>query len=113
VQRDDNVLEENHVLISQWDGKTTNDTGQDIQKLSSSIKLMVLMDKSKKAFVNGFSYHFSPWHQLGVELVKNILEIVSLDRLFGVEELKELLHELRRNINFERADFYGLVYDQL
>ena len=50
---------------------------------------------------------------LGVELVENVLEVVSLDGFFGVEELEELLDKLRSYINLEGSDFNSFVNDQL
>ena len=82
MEWDDNVLEENNMLISEWDSKSTNDTGQDIEKLSSSIELVDFMDQSEEALVDGLSDHFSPWDKLGVQLVKNVLEVVPFDGLF-------------------------------
>ena len=62
MEWDDNVLEENNMLISEWDSKSTNDTGQDIKKLSSSIELVVLMDKCEEALIHGLSNHLSSWN---------------------------------------------------
>ena len=47
------------------------------------------------------------WHSLntylGIELVQNVLQVVSLDGLLGVKEIEELLHELRSDVDLERA----------
>ena len=40
------------------------------------------MDQSEEALVDGLSDHFSPWDKLGVQLVKNVLEVVPFDGLF-------------------------------
>ena len=101
VERDDNVLEENYMLISEGDSETTNDTGQDIKKLSGTIEFVVLVDKSEEALVHGLSNHLSSWNKLGIELVKNVLKIVSLDGLFGIEKLEELLNKLWGDVNLE------------
>jgi hypothetical protein len=45
--------------------------------------------------------------------VKNILQIVSLDRLLGIEQFKELLNESWSNIDFKALDINSLVNDQL
>ena len=50
---------------------------------------------------------------LGVKFVENVLQIVPLDRLFGVEKLKELLDKLRRDVDFEGADLDRFVDDEL
>jgi len=62
VEWDDNIREKNDVFVSEWDSKSTNDTGQDIEKLSSSIELVVLMDKCEEALVHGLSNHLSSWN---------------------------------------------------
>lgn len=79
---DDDILEENHVLISEWDGESTNNTCQDIEKLSGTIEFMNLMDKSEETFVDGLSNHLSSWYKFGVEFMKNVLKVVSFHRFF-------------------------------
>ena len=109
MKRDDDVLEENHVFISERDGESTNDTGQNVQKLSGTIEFVGFMDESEKALVNGLSDHLSSWHKLSVQVVENIRKIVPLDGFFGIEELQELLHKLWGDVNFERSYLYSLV----
>ena len=36
---------------------------------------------------------------LGIELVKNVLEVVTLNRFLRIEQIEELLHELRCDVN--------------
>jgi len=38
---------------------------------------------------------------LGVELVKNVLQVVTLDRLLRVEEIEEFLDKLGGDVDFE------------
>jgi hypothetical protein len=45
MKRDDNVLEEDHVLISQGHCKATDDAGQDVEEFSSSVELVGFMDE--------------------------------------------------------------------
>jgi hypothetical protein len=71
------------------------------------------MNEGEETLVNGLTNHFSAGHKFGVKLVKNVLQIVSLDGLFRVEELKEFLHELGRNVDLERSNFNGFIYNQL
>ena len=42
---------------------------------------------------------------LGVKLVKDIFEVVTLNGLLRVEQLEELLDELRCDVLFEGAHF--------
>ena len=81
MERDDNVLEEDDVLISKWDSESTNDTCQDVKKLSSTIEFMDLVYKSEELLVDGLSNHFPSWNKLGIQLMKNVLEVISLNRL--------------------------------
>lgn len=82
MQWDDDVLEEDHVLISQWDGETTNDTGKDIKELSSTVELMGFVDQSEETLVDSLSNHLSSWDKFSVELVKDVLKVVSFNRFF-------------------------------
>ena len=62
MEWDDNVLEENNMLISEWDSESTNDTGQDIEKLGSSIELMAFVNECKEALIDCLSNHLPSWH---------------------------------------------------
>ena len=37
--------------------------------------------------------------------MKNVLQVVTLDRFFGIEKVKEFLHKLRCDVYLERTDF--------
>lgn len=74
---------------------------------------MILVDQGVEALVDGLSDHLPSWDQLGVKLVKDILEVVSLNTLLGVEEFEEFLNEGRRNIDLEALHITSLVDDQL
>ena len=99
MEGNDDGLEENNVFVSERDCKATDDTGENVQEFGSSIKFMGSVNQGEKALVDSFSNHFSSWDKFGIELVQNILKIVTLNRFFGIEELKELLDELRRHID--------------
>lgn len=79
MKRYDNVLEKDDMLISQRNSESTNDTGQNVKKLSSTVEFMILVNQSKEAFIDGLTDHLSSRHKFGVELVKNVLQIVSFD----------------------------------
>lgn len=113
MEWDDNVLEENDVLVSEWNGKTTNDTCENIQKFGGTIELMSLMNKKMETLVDSLSNHFSSWDELSIKLMKNVLKIVSLNRLFGIEKFKEFLNELWGDVLFEGSNFDSLVDDEL
>ena len=113
MEWDDNVLEKDNMLISQWDSETRNNTGKDIKKFGSAIELMCLLDQQKEAFVHCLSNHFSSWNQFSIKLVKNVFKIISLNRLFRIKEFEELLHKLWSNIHFEWSDLNSLINDKL
>lgn len=113
MERNDDGIEEDNVLIPEWHSETRDDTGQDVEQLGGTIEFVVLVDQSEEALVDGLSNHLSAGHKLGVELMKDVLEVVSLDGLLGVEELEELLHELDCNINLQLLDINRLVDDEL
>ena len=64
MEWDNDILEKDDMLVSQRDCKATDDTGEDIEKLSSSIEFMSLMDQTIEALIHSLSDHLSPWHQL-------------------------------------------------
>ena len=101
VKWDNDILEENDVFVSQRNGEPTDDTGKDIKKFCSTVKFVGLVDEGEEAFVDGLSNHLSSWHQFGVELVKDVLQVVSLNRFLGIEEFKEFLDKLWSNVNLE------------
>jgi len=70
------------MLISERNSKTTNYTSKNVEKLSSAIEFVGLMNERVEALINSLSDHLSPWDQLSIELMENILEVVSLNRLF-------------------------------
>lgn len=113
MERNDNVLEEDYVLISQWDCETTDDTCKNIQELSCSIKFVGFMDKSEEALIHRLSNHLSSWNKLSIKLMENVLQVVSLDRLFRIKELQEFLDKLWGDIHFQRSHFNSFIYNEL
>ena len=94
MEWDDNVLEENNMLISEWDSKSTNDTGQDIEKLSSSIELVDFMDQSEEAHGSVCNLEMDTSNALDDSLEEpwdQMIDLVDLTNLkdflkFGQEE---------------------------
>ena len=64
MERNDNVLEEDHVLVSQGDSETGDDTRENIEKLSGAVEFMGFMNKTEEALVDSLSNHFTAGHQL-------------------------------------------------
>lgn len=74
---------------------------------------MRLVDKRVEALVHRLPDHLSSRNQLGVELVKDVLEEVAFDSLFSIEQIEEFLNELRGNVNFKSSDLDSITHDQL
>jgi len=64
MQRNDNILEKDYVLITQWNRKTRNNTCQNIQQFCCTVKFVSLVNETKEALINGFSYHFTARNKL-------------------------------------------------
>ena len=77
MKRDDNILEELHVLFSQRHSKSTNNTRQYIQQLCHTIEFIILVDQSIQLISLDLSDHLPPWHELCVEPMENVLQIFS------------------------------------
>ncbi len=101
VKRNDDSFEEVDVFFPQRNGKSTDNTCKNIQKLSSSVELVILVNKCVEAISHGFSNHFSSWNKLGIKSVEDILEIFSFSRFFGIEKLQKLLNESMSYIHFQ------------
>lgn len=50
---------------------------------------------------------------LGIQLVKNIFEVVSLNRFLRIKQFEELLDELGSNINLQGFHIHRLVDHKL
>jgi len=78
MKRNNDISEEDNMLISEWDSKSRNDTCKDIKELSSTIELVSLLDQKMEAFIHCLSNHLSSWDKFSIELMQNVLEVVSL-----------------------------------
>jgi len=52
MKRNNDVVKEDNMLISERYGESTDDTGKDIQQLSGTVELMVFMDKGEETLVH-------------------------------------------------------------
>ena len=64
MKRDDNILEEYHMLLSERNGESRNDTCQDVQELGGTIEFMVFVDEGVETLVHRLSNHLASGHQL-------------------------------------------------
>jgi hypothetical protein len=72
VQRDNHILEENNVFISEGDCETTDDTGKDIKKFCSTVEFVGFVNQGVETFVDCLSYHLSSGDKLQ-EIVRNFV----------------------------------------
>jgi hypothetical protein len=80
VERDDHILEEDDVLVSQRDSESGNDTGQNVEKLGGTVELVCFVNECVEALVNCLTNHLSPWHQLLDKWYKLIILIKRVGR---------------------------------
>jgi hypothetical protein len=113
MQRNDDILEEDDVLLPQRHCETRNDASQNVQKLRGSIELEGLVDQRVEAIVNGLTNHLSPGDQLGIETVEDVFQVFSFTRLFRVKELEEFLNERGSDVDLESLDIRSIVDDEL
>lgn len=85
MKRNDDVLEEGHMLVSEGDGESRNDGGQDIKEFGSSIEFMRFVNEGVKGLILGLSNHLASGHELGIQLVENVLKVVAFYRLLRVK----------------------------
>ena len=81
VERNDDVLEEQDVLVSQRHSKARDDRGLDVENLGRAVELMTLMHESEEALIHCFSNHLAPRYELCVQFVQNVFEVVALNGL--------------------------------
>ena len=113
VERNDDIFEESHMFVSKRHSEPGDNTGEDVEQLSSTIELVRLMDEGIEALIHCLSNHLSSGHQLGVELVKDVLQVIALHGLLCVEQIKEFLDERGCYIDFELSDLDRVVHDQI
>ena len=77
VQGNDDVLEEDHVLVSEGHCETRDDTGKNIKKFCSSIEFMCFMNQTEKALIDCFSNHLAARHQLKDRII-NLKKIYDI-----------------------------------
>lgn len=62
MERNDNGVKEDDVLVPKGDSETRDDAGKDVEQLSGSIELVVFVDKSEEALIYGLSNHLPAGH---------------------------------------------------
>jgi hypothetical protein len=113
VERDDHILEEDDVFFSEGHGESGDDTGQNVEQFRCSVELEGLVDETVEAVVDGLADHLSSGHQLGIEAVQDVLQVLSFSGLFGVEEFQKFLNEGRSDVHLEGFHICAIVDDEL
>jgi hypothetical protein len=62
MEGDDDVLEENHVLVTEGHSKSRNDGGENVKELGSTVEFVSLVDEGVEALVNSLTDHFPARH---------------------------------------------------
>lgn len=67
------------------------------------------MDEGVETVSDRLPNHFAARHQLGIQPVQYVFQVLTFTRLFGVEQFEELLNESMCNVEFECLDICCLV----
>lgn len=94
----DDILEESDMLVSQGHGEAADDRSKDVKNLGCSIEFVEVVDQYSESLIHDPSDHFPSGDDPGVQLVKDILQVLSLGWDLAVEETKELLNEDGRDV---------------
>jgi len=113
VKRDDDIFEEFDMLFSEGDRKSTDDTGEDVEKFGYSVEFIVFVDEGVELVGDGFSDHFSSWDEFCVESVEDVLKVFSFSRFLRVKQLQELLHKSMSDKHLQRLHIANIVKYQL
>lgn len=62
MKRNDDVLEEGHMLVSERDSESRDDGGQDVQEFSSAIEFMRFVNERVEGLILGLSNHLASGH---------------------------------------------------
>ena len=68
MKRNDNILEEDDVLVTEGHCEARDDTRLNIQQFCRSVELMHLVDQRIEALVDGFANHFASGYQLKIDI---------------------------------------------
>ena len=78
VQRQESALQENLMLLLQWQGETVDDAAEDLEKLRDAVVSLSLIDKSEKDVVDCLSNERPVYHELPIDAVQDCFEIIPL-----------------------------------
>ena len=95
------------MFLSQRNAEALNYRVQDIKKLRSSFERVLIMNEIQKTLTHVLLEHHATTDYLQIELVKDVLEVVSLDGVVRLEQEQKLLDELWCTVVLD----YFLVYE--
>ncbi len=113
MKRNDNVLEEVDMLVTEGHCKARNNSGEDVENLSSAIELMLLVDEIVEGIGEGLADHLAARHYLGVYFMEDSLEVLAFIWLLRIEQFQEFMDKLRSYVHLDRLRVASLVQDQL
>lgn len=113
MKRNNDVLEERNMLVSEGDSESRNDGGQDVKEFSSSVEFMRFVNEGVEGLILCLPNHLASGHELGIQLVENVFKVVAFYRFLRVKKFKELLDELGGHVHFQTADFDTLINYEL
>lgn len=87
VEGNDDVFEEDDMLLPERNCKSTDDTGENIQKFRGAIELESFMDQWVKTVIDCLTDHFSSWDKFGIQSVQDVLEVLPFSGLLWVKQL--------------------------
>lgn len=94
VQREKHTHQEDLVLLLQWESKTINDGSKNLQKFGDSIVSLRLIDELEEHIIDATPNRSAQLEEFAVDSVECRLEEISLARVFGIEELEQVQHEV-------------------
>lgn len=75
MERNNNILEEDDVLLAQGHRETRDDTCLDVEQLGSSVEFVCLVDQEVEALIDCLTDHLASWHQLSYRKVSGCLHV--------------------------------------
>mmetsp|Transcript_36934 Transcript_36934/g.82122 ORF Transcript_36934/g.82122 Transcript_36934/m.82122 type:complete len:213 (+) Transcript_36934:1576-2214(+) len=86
-------LQEQLVLLLQWQCKAVDDGPKDFQQLCHSVVPLSLKDEPVEDIVDCLANERSVHHELAIDAMQNGLQVVPLPWVLRIKQLKQLEHE--------------------
>mmetsp|Transcript_39496 Transcript_39496/g.102232 ORF Transcript_39496/g.102232 Transcript_39496/m.102232 type:complete len:344 (+) Transcript_39496:133-1164(+) len=112
VQWDQGLDQEVLVLILQGQREAVDDAPQDLEQLPDAVVSLALIDDLEEHVLDGTADEGAQGHELTVDAVQDGLQVVALPRILGVEELKQLQHEVLINKTLGDLGVHVVAHDE-